>query len=1116
MLVRIKQWLEPPHFDGDEEKTRQAWLLNMLSLYFSFGLVLVMVIFVPFFAKQKIVVGMIGLGLLVLNGFCRHQMFRGRFDLARNLLIVSIWGVFQGVAFFSGGMNSPILFTIAATTIIIGLLFKWQIGTWLVFLSILAGLGIAVLQENDFALPAFFFSTPLTRWFWFAMALVFMASTMNLIVRNLEKTLAITRQQSAARQRAESTLRESEARFRSLTENSTDFTAIVDQEGIFRYVSPSHEHSWGYQLEELLGKNAFSFIHPDDLPGTIQEFAKGVAIPDTVATLEFRFRHKNGTWHQIEAVSRNLLHNPIIAGIIINSRDITERRRAEELLLIRMRLTEIAETSSLSELLQKTLNEVEALTQSSIGFYHFVEADQTTLSLQAWSTRTTKEFCTAQGKEPHYGVADVGVWADCVSQRGPIIHNDYTSLVNRKGMPEGHAQVVRELVVPILRNDLVVAILGVGNKLSDYDEKDVSIVKYLADVAWEIADRKRAEEALRASTAKLETLIQVSPLAITLLDANGNVQLWNPSAEQIFGWSATEILGHPYPIVPPDKQNEYHALSAQITQGKVLTDLETIRQRKDGSLVNVSISSAPTYDAVGNVVGRMAIVADITERKRTEKHLIKLNECLLSFGADPLENINQLTALGGELLDADCALYNRLEQGMLCSWGQWHTPPGYNPQDKPDGHICYDVIKLGSEKPFIVRHLAETPYAQSDPNVVPYQLQTYIGQVVKFNNQCVGSLCMVYQRDYIPTEDQQRLIGIIASAIAVEEKRKRAEEETALKNKQLTTLNQLGQALNSLAPLSETLERISDLIGQVIDNRNLYIALYDEATNYVSFPIYTVAGERKNSVAGRPLSNGLTESVIRARAPVLILDHVNEWLAERGVALIGTPCQCYLGVPILIDDHAIGVIAVQDYEQANVYNASHAELLSTIASQAAIAFENARLYEAVQQELVERRRAEEQLRHLSTHDALTSLYNRAFFESELVRIDQGREFPISLAVADVDNMKTTNDKLGHALGDELLKRAAQVLQSAFRKSDIIARIGGDEFAIIWPQTNAETAAQLLTRIQRNLIAFNQAHSDMLLQLSIGIATATTGNLAETLKLADAQMYEVKRTHKMAK
>jgi two-component system cell cycle sensor histidine kinase/response regulator CckA len=140
-----------------------------------------------------------------------------------------------------------------------------------------------------------------------------------------------------------------------------------------------------------------------------------------------------------------------------------------------------------------------------------------------------------------------------------------------------------------------------------------------------ITERKRAEsqreaalEALRATTAKLETLIQVSPLAITLLDPDGNVQLWNPSAERIFGWTAQEAVGHPNPIVPAAKQAEYAVWSDQILRGQPLANQEAVRQRKDGSFVDVSISSAPVYDAMGNLAGRMAIVADITERKRAE------------------------------------------------------------------------------------------------------------------------------------------------------------------------------------------------------------------------------------------------------------------------------------------------------------------------------------------------------------------------------------------------------------------------------------------------------------------------------------------------------------------
>jgi putative methionine-R-sulfoxide reductase with GAF domain len=95
----------------------------------------------------------------------------------------------------------------------------------------------------------------------------------------------------------------------------------------------------------------------------------------------------------------------------------------------------------------------------------------------------------------HYTIEKAGVWVECVRQRQPVIHNDYSALTNRKGFPEGHPAVFRELVVPVMRSGQIMAILGVGNKTTNYDQKDVEVVSYLADVAWEIAEGKLAEEA---------------------------------------------------------------------------------------------------------------------------------------------------------------------------------------------------------------------------------------------------------------------------------------------------------------------------------------------------------------------------------------------------------------------------------------------------------------------------------------------------------------------------------------------------------------------------------------------------------------------------------------------
>ncbi|MFZ5772601.1 MAG: GAF domain-containing protein [Thermodesulfobacteriota bacterium] len=183
-------------------------------------------------------------------------------------------------------------------------------------------------------------------------------------------------------------------------------------------------------------------------------------------------------------------------------------RLANDLIRSRLTIMEYAATHNLDELLQKILDEVEALTGSAISFYHFVESDQKTLTLQAWSTRTSREFCRAAGKGLHYAVDQAGVWVDCVQQRGPVIHNDYGSLPHRRGLPPGHAPVVRELVAPIIRAGRVVAILGVGNKAGDYVRQDVEIVSYLADVAWEITVRKMAEEEVHRLNAELEQRVQ--------------------------------------------------------------------------------------------------------------------------------------------------------------------------------------------------------------------------------------------------------------------------------------------------------------------------------------------------------------------------------------------------------------------------------------------------------------------------------------------------------------------------------------------------------------------------------------------------------------------------------
>jgi diguanylate cyclase (GGDEF)-like protein/PAS domain S-box-containing protein len=164
----------------------------------------------------------------------------------------------------------------------------------------------------------------------------------------------------------------------------------------------------------------------------------------------------------------------------------------------------------------------------------------------------------------------------------------------------------------------------------------------------------------------------------------------------------------------------------------------------------------------------------------------------------------------------------------------------------------------------------------------------------------------------------------------------------------------------------------------------------------------------------------------------------------------------------------------------------------------------------VSRDVTEQKRTEERLRYLSLHDTLTGLYNRVYFEEEMARLQRGRQFPASVIMTDVDGLKFVNDELGHAAGDELLRQAAKSLTASFRSADVVARIGGDEFAVLLPGTEAAVSQSLVSRLKRIVNDHNLAHPKPGLSLSIGTATAEEGSvLSDVLKLADQSMYRDK-------
>jgi len=426
---------------------------------------------------------------------------------------------------------------------------------------------------------------------------------------------------------------------RNLLEVSPDALVVIDPDGRISDVNAATECITGYPRETLLGTD-FSAYFTDPAraeAGYQQVFAQG-----EVRDYELAIRHQTGRVTPV-------LYNSVVCrdesgatiGVFAAARDITESKRMTDLMQARLRLIQFATTHSLAELLQATLDEASALTDSPIGFYHFLEADQHTLHLQAWSTQTMQLFCKAEGQGQHYSLSEAGVWADCVRERRPIIHNDYAALPNRRGLPPGHATVIRELVVPVFRGKQIVAILGIGNSPHEYGERDIATVAALADLAWDIAERKRAEEALRESEARYRRIVETANEGIWAMDEHYLTTFVNPRMATLLGYTVDEMLGRPVTAFMFAADLADHSDQMKTRQQGGDAQYERRFRHQDGREVWMLVSAVALQDDQRRFRGSFAMLTDITLLKQQQ-------QCL-----EQMAHYDALTELPNRVLLAD-------------------------------------------------------------------------------------------------------------------------------------------------------------------------------------------------------------------------------------------------------------------------------------------------------------------------------------------------------------------------------------------------------------------------------------------------------------------------------
>jgi PAS domain S-box-containing protein len=301
--------------------------------------------------------------------------------------------------------------------------------------------------------------------------------------------------------RIEEKLKQREELFRSLFEDHCAVMIILDPAtGNIVDANQAAAEFYGWSRDELRTKNItdINCAAPDFVRSDIRTWGPRQPSRYVVA----RHQRADGFVRHVEIFAKRVeVKGRVLIYDIIH--DITERKRLEAIAALRVNLLEKVDTLTVPELLQASLDEIEAVTESSIGFWFLIARDQNQLSLQAVSTNTRNVMSAVAETLEHCLLDSSGVWADAIRERRPLIHNDYESLEHRKGLPEGHVRIVREMVVPVLRGEAVVAAIGIANKRFDYDDADVRWVSAVAEQVWDIIEKKTTEEEYRKIEERL-------------------------------------------------------------------------------------------------------------------------------------------------------------------------------------------------------------------------------------------------------------------------------------------------------------------------------------------------------------------------------------------------------------------------------------------------------------------------------------------------------------------------------------------------------------------------------------------------------------------------------------
>ena len=430
--------------------------------------------------------------------------------------------------------------------------------------------------------------------------------------------------------KAEEALHHNEKHFRALIENALDIVTVLNEEGCYTYLSPSMFNVLGYSPEELMGTNAFELIHPEDVEQVITKFKTALAVPEQPQTVQFRFKLKDGSWKPLESIGKNLLSDPSVKGIVVNSRDISEKRNAEK---------EIASTNSfLSTVLENIPNMIFVKDAKDLRFVMFNKAGEDLIGVSRENLISKNDYDFFPKEQADF-----------------FTSNDRKVIFNKALMdiPEENIQT----------QDKGTRILHT-KKIPVFNENGTP--RFLMGISEDITERKKAELELKKQTQLLQSIIDNMGEGLLVCDSKGKTLFVNPAADQMLSGQ----IGDPIPGESKLKNEVYWAESQTLIepqdfpisrslQGESSDNIELfIKNKLKPNGIYILATSRPIRDGDGKITGAVSVFRDITEQKKTEEEqqrlvtLVERSRDMIVWSTPEGKNL-YINAAGREMIGVD-------------------------------------------------------------------------------------------------------------------------------------------------------------------------------------------------------------------------------------------------------------------------------------------------------------------------------------------------------------------------------------------------------------------------------------------------------------------------------